>query len=90
MYVQPHVRDVGAGRLLLERLLGDARHLGYSTVRLESLKALSAAHALGRTAGFVEVPPYTHNSMHRYQTPDILDTYARSAVFMDLHLGRTP
>ena len=46
MYVQPHVRGVGAGRLLLQQLLLDAREIGYDAVRLESLKFLSAAHAL--------------------------------------------
>jgi GNAT superfamily N-acetyltransferase len=86
MYVQPHVRGVGAGRRLLEQLLGDARALGYSTVRLESLKALSAAHALYRSAGFVEIDPYSDNSMQAYQSPEGLDTYGRSAVFMQLCL----
>src|SRR5436190_23300606 len=36
MYVQPHVRGVGAGRLLLQQLLSDATAIGYDVVRLES------------------------------------------------------
>src|SRR5690348_14872156 len=55
MYVQPHVRGVGAGRLLLQRLLSDARAIGYGAVRLESLKFLSVAHALYKSVGFVEI-----------------------------------
>ena len=43
MYVQPHVHGIGAGRLLVEQLLADARAIGYEVVRLESLKILSAA-----------------------------------------------
>src|SRR5205085_3654076 len=63
MYVQPHVRGVGAGRLLLQQLLSDARAIGYEAVRLESLKFLSAAHALYKSVGFAEIAPYTENSM---------------------------
>ena len=87
MYVQPHVRGMGAGRLLLQRLLADARELGYGKVRLESLKALSAAHALYHSAGFVEIQPYADNSMKAYQTGETLGTYGRSVVFMELNLG---
>ena len=86
MYVQPHVRGVGAGRLLLQQLLSDARAIGYEAVRLESLMFLSAAHALYKSAGFVEVAPYAENSMTRYQPGDTLDRYRASAVFMELDL----
>lgn len=90
MYVQPHVRGVGAGRLLLERLLSDARAVGYEVVRLESLKFLSAAHALYRSAGFVEITPYAENSMTKYQPHDTMDTYRSSALFMELYLRPEP
>ena len=90
MYVQPHVRGVGAGRLLLQQLLLDAREIGYEAVRLESLKFLSAAHALYRSAGFVEIAPYADNSMREYQPGDTLDTYRSSAVFMELRLRPEP
>jgi GNAT superfamily N-acetyltransferase len=86
MYVQPHVRGVGAGRRLLEQLLADARYIGYEVVRLESLKFLSAAHALYRSVGFVEITPYAENSMRQYQPAEKLDTYRSSAVFMELRL----
>ena len=86
MYVQPHVRGVGAGRLLLQQLLSDARAIGYEVVRLESLKFLSAAHALYKSAGFVEITPYVENSMAKYQPGDTLDRYRSSAVFMELRL----
>lgn len=89
MYVQPATRGSGAGRLLLERLLDDARRMGLARIRLESLKALEAAHGLYRSAGFVETAPYDANSMRAYQPGDSLDTYAQSAVFMELDLDRT-
>jgi GNAT superfamily N-acetyltransferase len=86
MYVQPHVRGVGAGRLLLEQLLSDARAIGYEAVRLERLKLLSAAHALYKSVGFAEIIPYAENSMTKYQPRDTMDRYRSSAVFMELHL----
>lgn len=84
MYVQPHVRGIGAGRRLVEQLLADARAIGYEAVRLESLKFLSAAHALYRSVGFVEITPYAENSMKDYQAAEKMDTYRFSAVFMEL------
>jgi len=86
MYVQPHVRGVGAGRLLLQQLLSDARTIGYEVVRLESLKVLSAAHALYKSVGFAEIAPYAENSMTNYQPPETIDRYRSSAVFMELRL----
>jgi len=86
MYIRPHVRGVGAARLLVQRLLEDAKELGYTRVRLESLKALTAAHRLYRSVGFREIDPYSENSMHNYQPPDTLATYRNSAVFMELAL----
>lgn len=88
MYVQPRARGVGAGRRLLERLLADARSLGYGVVRLESLKALGPAHALYRSAGFREIQPYVENSMSDYQPSNELARYRDSAIFMELTLSR--
>jgi GNAT superfamily N-acetyltransferase len=86
MYIQPHVRGIGAGRALVDRLLLDARDLGYTRVRLESLRALAPAHGLYRSVGFVEVEPYADNSMDAYQDPATLEAYRRSAIFMELSL----
>jgi GNAT superfamily N-acetyltransferase len=83
MYIQPHVRGVGAGRMLVNRLLHDARELGYPRVRLESLKALSAAHSLYRSVGFVETAPYADHSMNAYHAPEASATFDRSVVFME-------
>jgi GNAT superfamily N-acetyltransferase len=86
MYIQPHVRGIGAGRTLVDRLLLDARELGYTKVRLESLRALAPAHTLYRSVGFVEVEPYADNSMDAYQDPATLEAYRRSAIFMERSL----
>lgn len=84
MYVQPHVRGIGAGRQLVERLLADARAIGYEGVRLESLKFLAAAHTLYRSVGFAQINPYADNSMQDYQAAEKLDIYRASAIFMEL------
>jgi GNAT superfamily N-acetyltransferase len=86
MYIQPHVRRIGAGRALVERLLSDAKELGYTKLRLESLRALAPAHTLYRSVGFAEVEPYADNSMDAYQDPATLDAYRKSAIFMELAL----
>lgn len=86
MYVRPNFRGAGAGRRLLEQLLSDARTIGYEVVRLESLKALSAAHALYRSVGFAEIAPYADHSMTEYQPTGAMDLYHSSAVFMELRL----
>ena len=86
MYVRPHVRGIGAGRRLAQKLLDDARAIGYHTVRLESLKVLSPAHTLYRSLGFVEIAPYAQNSMEAYQAATAMDRYRSSAVFMELRL----
>jgi GNAT superfamily N-acetyltransferase len=84
MYVRPSARGLGAGRLLVDQLLADARAMQLSTVRLESLRALSAAHALYRSVGFREIEPYAENSMRDYQSADAMNTYRSSAIFMEL------
>jgi GNAT superfamily N-acetyltransferase len=86
MYVQPPWRGCGAARLLLGRLLDDARAIGCNVVRLESLKSLAPAHALYRSVGFVEVPPHDDNPMRRYQDEAALKAYRDSAVFMEVTL----
>jgi GNAT superfamily N-acetyltransferase len=84
MYLQPSWRGRGAARWLLGRLLDDARAMGCDVVRLESLKSLAPAHALYRSAGFVDVPPHDDNRMRHYQDEAALDGYRDSAVFMEL------
>ena len=86
MYVQPSARGLGAGRLLVEQLLADARAMQFKIVRLESLRALSAAHTLYRSVGFREIEPYTENSMKEYQSASAMETYRSSAIFMELEL----
>jgi len=54
MFVRPRYRRRGIGRLILERLIDDARELGYHQMRLETMTYMPEAHELYRSKGFVE------------------------------------
>jgi len=83
MYVPPRFRGKGIGRAMVERLIHEARAIGYGRLRLESLEFLAAAHALYRSAGFQDIVPYEDNSMRSYQAEETLDRYYSITVFME-------
>jgi GNAT superfamily N-acetyltransferase len=58
MYVRGSFRGQGIGRALLERLLDEARQVGYIRIRLDSARFMEEAHSLYRSAGFREIQPY--------------------------------
>ncbi len=86
MYVLPALRGKGIGRAIVNRLVADARLIGYRQLRLESLEFLKEAHALYRSIGFREIDPYTANSMEAYQAAAQLDQYYSITVFMEMDL----
>lgn len=61
LYVLPEGQGTGAGRLLCEHLMQEAKARGYKTMLLDSLKRLDAAVALYRKLGFEEIEPYNFN-----------------------------
>ena len=63
LYVRPAFRGFGIGRLLVERLMGEARLAGYNTMLLDTLSDMETARALYQDAGFVEVAPYYLNPL---------------------------
>ena len=58
MFVEPAYRKRGIARALMLRLLERARERGYRRVRLGTLHTMTAAQALYRDLGFVEIPRY--------------------------------
>lgn len=86
MYVPPTFRGKGIGRAIVNRLIDDARLIGYRQLRLESLEFLAAAHSLYRSVGFREIDPYADNSMRSYQASENLDRYYSITVFMEMNL----
>lgn len=86
MYVPPTYRGKGVGRAIANRLIDDARSIGYRRLRLESLEFLDAAHSLYRSVGFHQIDPYAGNSMESYQPAGQLDRYYSITVFMEMDL----
>ncbi len=59
LYVRDRYRGTGLGRALAERVLREARALGYQAVRLDTVAArMPVAVGLYRALGFREIPAY--------------------------------
>jgi GNAT superfamily N-acetyltransferase len=58
MWVAGSVRGLGFGRRMLAALESQARELGFTTVKLETNRALVEAIRLYRSSGYVEVAPF--------------------------------
>lgn len=63
LYIAPEWRKRGAGRLLCDRLLDEARAAGYRRMLLDTGDWLVPALTLYRALGFAEVAPYYHNPL---------------------------
>ncbi|MGK2856139.1 MAG: GNAT family N-acetyltransferase [Thermoanaerobaculia bacterium] len=73
LYVRPARRGTGAGRKLAERVIADARAIGYERMLLDTLDSMQAAQRLYESLGFVDAEPYTHNPLAgvRYMQLDL-------------------
>jgi GNAT superfamily N-acetyltransferase len=58
MYVDPALRGSGVARALLDRVIADGRAAGYRTLQLETAVWMVEAHALYRSCGFTDAPPF--------------------------------
>jgi putative acetyltransferase len=58
MYVRPHFRGLGYGKLLLDQLAGYARAHGVDLLRLETGIHQTAAIRLYERMGFQRIPPF--------------------------------
>lgn len=60
LYVRPGDRGRGLGRMLVERVIAEARAIGYERMRLNTIEsAMKDAVALYRRMGFKEIAPYS-------------------------------
>ncbi len=67
LYVPAEHQGRGIGRALAFAILDAARVAGYRAMRLDTMARMTAAVALYRALGFVEIAPYTYNPV-----PDVL------------------
>ena len=61
LYVRPDFRAARLGVLLAERLIGEARALGYRRMCLDTLPSMARAQRLYESLGFRDIAPYRHN-----------------------------
>lgn len=62
LYVRPAYRGLGLGKKLVERLIADAREIGYTGIRLDTIgSSMKDAVELYRRMGFREIAPYREN-----------------------------
>jgi ribosomal protein S18 acetylase RimI-like enzyme len=62
LYVRPQFRGHGLGKALAERIIAEARQIGYTRLRLDTVEPkMKAAVAMYRELGFREITPYRPN-----------------------------
>ena len=62
LFVRPQFRRRGLGMILGQRIIDEARGIGYSRMRLDTIQGtMDNAIALYESLGFREIPAYYHN-----------------------------
>jgi len=62
LYLRPQFRGKGRGRALADRIIAEARQIGYRRMRLDTVEpVMKDAVAMYRKVGFKEIAPYRSN-----------------------------
>ena len=74
LYLRPQFRGKGLGLILAERVIAEARQVGYKQLRLDTVEpVMKTAVAMYRKLGFREIAPYRSNPIE-------------GAIYMELQL----
>jgi ribosomal protein S18 acetylase RimI-like enzyme len=73
LYVKPRFRGHNIGKNLVEKLISEAKKIGYKKMRLDTVPAMQTAQKLYKSIGFKEIEPYRLN-------------HVPGAVYMELEL----
>jgi ribosomal protein S18 acetylase RimI-like enzyme len=61
LYVRPSYRKHKIGKALVVQLITDAKQMGYTKMKLDTLQKLQPALQLYQKMGFSQTTPYYHN-----------------------------
>lgn len=64
MYFMPEIRGKGFARKLMEKLLGEAKEMGYKSCYIETLERMDAANKLYQNFGFTKLSKPLGNTGH--------------------------
>lgn len=63
LYVRPAFRNRGIAGAMMQRILADARAIGYTAMLLDTLPFLTRAIKMYRALGFYDIPPYNDSPL---------------------------
>lgn len=63
LYIRPKHRGKKLGKMLIEKIISDARKIGYSYMLLDTLPFLSSAIGMYKSFGFYEIESYNDSPM---------------------------
>lgn len=63
LFVRPQFRGLRLGQILAEKIIKDAKMIGYEEMVLDTLSTLQSAVTMYRKMGFEEVAPYYDNPL---------------------------
>ncbi len=63
LYVRPEFRGKKLGNILVEKIIADAREIGYSYMLLDTLPFLQSAICMYKKFGFYEIESYNNSPM---------------------------